>query len=308
MMKSAENKQMAQEVIDRITDYGAANAEYYDLAQKRIAAGKIRSAASEKVRDAIKAVLAAQHAVIDKLAKDTPDGKVTDYQKVQNTFLAQETRNAFNRARIWAQKYQIAVDPAEQDTIAKEWVGEIEATRKGLEACKGVFKDPEALKHLNNAVAGLDDYLAQVQTFREINRDQRNVQLNKMKPAADAVLTQGRSVRDGVYKYIADVKEGADAAIALANTLILAVGIGAIALGVVAAFLITVGITKVLKRIIESLTDGAEQTAAASGQVSASSQSLAEGSSEQAASLEETSSSIEEMSSMTKQNAANAKE
>ena len=66
------------------------------------------------------------------------------------------------------------------------------------------------------------------------------------------------------------------------------------------------GLNRVLKRISDRLSDGAEQTAAAAGQVSASSHTLAEGASEQAESLEETSSSLEEMSSMTKQNAGNA--
>jgi len=61
-----------------------------------------------------------------------------------------------------------------------------------------------------------------------------------------------------------------------------------------------------ITRVVEGLTDGADQVASAAGQVSSSSQALAEGSSEQAASLEETSSSMEEMSSMTKQNADNA--
>ncbi len=65
-------------------------------------------------------------------------------------------------------------------------------------------------------------------------------------------------------------------------------------------------LVKTLRRIIEGLSDGAQQVTSASGQVSSASQSLAEGSSEQAASLEETSSSLEEMSSMTTQNADNA--
>jgi methyl-accepting chemotaxis protein len=76
----------------------------------------------------------------------------------------------------------------------------------------------------------------------------------------------------------------------------------ALALGV----LITRSITKPINRIIESLSEGADQVSSASGQVSSASQQLAEGSSQQAASLEETSSSLEEMSSMTKQNADNA--
>ena len=93
-------------------------------------------------------------------------------------------------------------------------------------------------------------------------------------------------------------------------TLLKALSLGAMIVGVVAALalgiLIARGITRVLKGIADTLSAGAEQTAAAAGQVSSASQSLAEGASEQAASLEETSSSLEEMSSMTQRNATNA--
>jgi methyl-accepting chemotaxis protein len=65
-------------------------------------------------------------------------------------------------------------------------------------------------------------------------------------------------------------------------------------------------IAKPIHRVVEGLTDGADQVSAGSIQVSSSSQSLAEGASEQAAGIEQTTSSIEEMSSMTKHNAENA--
>jgi methyl-accepting chemotaxis protein len=68
----------------------------------------------------------------------------------------------------------------------------------------------------------------------------------------------------------------------------------------------SISITRPINRIIEDLTTGAEQVAAASGQVSASSQASAQGASEQASSLEETSSALEEMASMGKTNAENA--
>jgi len=86
--------------------------------------------------------------------------------------------------------------------------------------------------------------------------------------------------------------------------------IGGIIAAVVATvlFLVTSQITRLLKGVINNLTEGAEQVASASEQISTSSQSLAQGSSEQASSLEETSASMEEMASMTKQNADNSKE
>ncbi|MBN1293478.1 MAG: CZB domain-containing protein [Candidatus Latescibacteria bacterium] len=79
-------------------------------------------------------------------------------------------------------------------------------------------------------------------------------------------------------------------------------------MGIFLAVVISRGIVKALKYIIDNLNSGAEQVAAAANQVSSSSQQLAEGSSEQASSLEEISSSLEEMTSMTKQNTENAKQ
>ncbi len=67
-------------------------------------------------------------------------------------------------------------------------------------------------------------------------------------------------------------------------------------------------LVKILKGIVENLSDGSKQVAMASEQISTSSQGLAQGASEQASSLEETSSTMEEMSTMTKQNADNAQE
>ncbi len=81
---------------------------------------------------------------------------------------------------------------------------------------------------------------------------------------------------------------------------------------IIAAAVILMGVfiarnmSKTLRRITYSLSEGSDQVASASGQVSSASQSLAEGASEQAASIEETSASLEEMSSMTRQNAENA--
>ena len=77
-------------------------------------------------------------------------------------------------------------------------------------------------------------------------------------------------------------------------------------LSLTAGFFYARRIAKPVQRIVDGLSDGADQVASASAQVSSSSQHLAEGASVQASSLEETSSSLEEMSTMTKHNADNA--
>jgi len=101
-------------------------------------------------------------------------------------------------------------------------------------------------------------------------------------------------------------KAEAFAAVKALQYLMGVVGLVGIAAVVCIALLSTRSITRPIKRIIEGLSDGADQVAGASGQVSSSAQQLAEGASEQAASIEETSASLEEIASMTRQNAENA--
>lgn len=82
----------------------------------------------------------------------------------------------------------------------------------------------------------------------------------------------------------------------------------AIIISMVMAALITKGITGPVNRIIETLSEGAQEVDNASSQLSSASNTLAEGATENAASLEETSAALEELSSMTKRNADNAQE
>lgn len=74
------------------------------------------------------------------------------------------------------------------------------------------------------------------------------------------------------------------------------------------AFFVIRGMSRVLKRAVADLSEGAGQVSSAAGQVSGSSQSLAQGASEQAASLQQTSASSEEMASMTRKNAENSQQ
>jgi methyl-accepting chemotaxis protein len=93
------------------------------------------------------------------------------------------------------------------------------------------------------------------------------------------------------------------------RTLLLSLlGVGIFVLMISSGFYLNIAITRPIKRVIASLTEGADQVASASSQVGSASQSLAQGSSEQAASLEETSASLEEMASMTRTNADNARQ
>jgi methyl-accepting chemotaxis protein len=308
LMKSEENRRNADGVADSAKAYMAANTEYAELEQSKAAAAKVRAEAAAKVLEQIQDLIERREKSMQERSQDSDKGKMTEFDAVEKTLLAQEARNAFNRARLSAQKYQLAIKPEQQDEAAKEWIDEIQATQKALEQCQSAMNDADSKRCAGEALQALVGYLGQVDVFRKINRDQRDVQLKKQKPAADGLMADAKSVRDGVYAFIDKTNKEADAQVSVATLMINTIAIGAMVAGILAAVFITRSITKPINRIIVGLTDGAEQVASASGQVSAASQSLAEGATEQAAGLEETSSSLEEMSSMTKQNADNAQQ
>ncbi len=92
------------------------------------------------------------------------------------------------------------------------------------------------------------------------------------------------------------------------RSVVLIVLVVAIVLVVGLSWVITVSITRPIKRVIDGLAGGSREVFSAADQVARSSQEMAEGANEQASSLEEVSSTLEQMSSITQQNAENARQ
>ncbi|MFH0994491.1 MAG: methyl-accepting chemotaxis protein [Pseudomonadota bacterium] len=140
---------------------------------------------------------------------------------------------------------------------------------------------------------------------------------NKVEAATNVLMNelripQGKLLEalSGLINYQEEVTrklaEGAAASYASARMLLIGISALAILSGLGISFFLTRGVTKSLYKVIDGLSEGAEQVIAASGEISSATQSLAEGSTEQAASIEETASSLEEISSMTRQNTQHA--
>jgi methyl-accepting chemotaxis protein len=168
------------------------------------------------------------------------------------------------------------------------------------------IKKPDLVKILKEVSEARVAYIDGFDKMVKANFE-RNVlvtdQLNKLGPEiAENVEDVKLSIKEEQDQLGPKLAASNDRAVVLINIL----GLAALVLGILFAFLITRGITRSITRVIEELTSGAEQVAAAAGQVSSASQSSAQGASEQASSLEETSSALEEMASMSKTNAENA--
>ena len=306
LMKTQENKEMAQQAMDSAQAYIAANSEFVGLEGKEEEAGRVRAEAANVVLANLQEMVKALRKSIDDSVSAGATGKVADYTQMTRLMLAQDAIDSWNAIRLCAQRFQMASNPQEQETIGKEWMAQLQAVQTAVTRCKEQSPDSLSIRQCDDVLAALASYSTQADAFRSISAEQYQVQLAKLRPAAQGLVNKASGIRDGVYEIVDTVRQTAQSQAALASALINIIGTGAIIVGIAAAIFITRSITGPLNRIIAGLSSGAEQTSSAAGQVSSASQSLAQGASEQAAAIEETTSSVEEMASMTKQNAGNA--
>ena len=200
-----------------------------------------------------------------------------------------------------------------EDRYLEPYKNSIAGTQKEIDTIRKLTSDnPRQQKRLETLSSLVSSKFAELQETIDLRKTKG------FEPAREVVLTdKGKQVMDGIRKVLDEMnneektlmeKRSSDAE-SSSRTGQMAIIFGTI-LGLVflslSSFGITRSITRPVRRVIDGLSDGAEQVSSASAQVATASQSLAEGTSEQAASLEETSSSLEEMASMTRQNADNA--
>ncbi|MGE5295279.1 MAG: hypothetical protein ACM3VT_10665, partial [Solirubrobacterales bacterium] len=250
--------------------------------------------------DVTKAVASVITDVIDPARKAAEEAKNADeivrWTKI-GTQLDEQFFQEFLLLRVSA-VYLLATNKEEQYANYQKQLAKV---KTGLDAWTTLIKgDPKVEVVAQNMAGYLNNY------------DETGKQYHNGMVAREAALaemtTAAKGIVDTINRLQTSLKARMESTVAQTNTLMVTMALSGIVLGVVLAVLITLSIVKPIKRIIDALTSGSEQVAAASSQVSAASQSLAEGATEQAAGLEETSSSLEEMASMTKQNADNAQQ
>ncbi|MBN2705373.1 MAG: methyl-accepting chemotaxis protein [Deltaproteobacteria bacterium] len=208
-----------------------------------------------------------------------------------------------NDARVKAFKSQTMRDPE----IIRDALQNFPKLDQKYEELRKITRNDVNLRQIDVTQNSGKAYAAALSTFLEEWTKLQNIGAQRTE-AGNKVIAACKKTADAGMKTTEEIAN--EAMISLTrSSMIMAVGllIGMI-IAIVAALLITRSINTLLKRVINGLSSGSDQVAAAAGQVSSASQSLAEGSSQQAASLEESSASVEEMASMTKQNADNAEQ
>jgi methyl-accepting chemotaxis protein/methyl-accepting chemotaxis protein-1 (serine sensor receptor) len=168
---------------------------------------------------------------------------------------------------------------------------------------------PKERQMLATVGADLDVYTACIAQVSSLVRSGRLI--DALKVSRETGVPIADRLEKETFEYVARQKDHLTATEATAATLTAyarwsasgLIGIGITAVVIVA--MVVRRITRALRSIASSMSDGVAQIAAGSNQISVSSQTLAQGASEQAASLEQTSASAEEITAMTRQNAAN---
>ena len=208
-----------------------------------------------------------------------------------------------NAARIGVFKSQALRDPE----IFNDALGNFPNIDKAFSELTKITRVDADLKIIDEVKTASDSYKNAMTNFFENWHVLQDLG-SKRGIAAQAVIDACKTTADAGMEATDRIANGAVSSLSNASRLMIIGLIAALVVGCLVAFFLTRSITGPVNRIIEGMSEGANQVASASSQVSSSSQSMAEGASQQAASIEETSSSMEEMSSMTKKNSENAKQ
>jgi CHASE3 domain sensor protein len=188
----------------------------------------------------------------------------------------------------------------------------LQAVQKNFDTIQAELREIESTTHqginqnrVKDLIAGGQAYSEGMTRLAGIWREAQTLTQQRTKVGDEVQALSKEMAKSGMEETVDIADETMNALNTASTVMMIGLVVGGV-IGILMAIVITRGITRPVRRIIEELTSGAEQVAAASGQVSAASQSAAQGASEQASSLEETSSALEEMASMGKTNAENA--
>ena len=255
LMKKAENRETNALLIEAAEDYQAGNADYYTLHTNMKESGALRVQRAHQMIDTLVDVIAAAKNASYAAAISSRGTSYLERSAVERVWLTQEARNAANRFRIAAQKYQLATNPDDQERIGEEWVNEITNVRALLTESLALMRSEAARAAIEESLTALDEYESQALLFMNQSRGLREIQAEKEIDASE-VISRAVKLRDGVTEA---VKE----ATLQANWLIIVLGIAAVAAALALNFLITRDINHSLgcepaeiREITRSIADG----------------------------------------------------
>ncbi|WP_171832080.1 methyl-accepting chemotaxis protein [Oceanispirochaeta sp. M1] len=338
LMLSEENKKLTQDLIAAMKSYESHNVDFLTKQKQINEAGVRRADAAFKILEYIKLIINYEET---RLFENNRSGTITVVDAKRLIGL-QEIRNATNRFRINAYRYQRSITQDDKDLYSSGWDKEIEIVRTLLTQAQSIFNDITMLQYLDDSLKLIDEYQKDVFFYRDLQAEQILIQKSQREEAT-LVMSDAREVRDGVSEVIKKVTTQ-DTTLAIILSIISA------AIGIFIAVILTrsitfqlggepheivdvctrisegdltmdfperklTGVYQTMKDMTDHLTvivtdivSAADQVASGSEQVSLSSQEISSGTNKQASNMEEVSASIEELNSNIQQNMDNAQQ
>ena len=179
LMKKAENRETNALLIEAAEDYQAGNADYYTLHTNMKESGAVRVQRAHQMIDTLVDVIAAAKNASYAAAISSRGTSYLERSAVERVWLTQEARNAANRFRIAAQKYQLATNPDDQERIGEEWVNEITNVRALLTESLALMRSEAARAAIEESLTALDEYESQALLFMNQSRGLRELQAEK---------------------------------------------------------------------------------------------------------------------------------
>lgn len=284
-----ENVEHADSVISNLETYRQGFINY--LETRNPTDLEIVTKSSSIVISGVEAVWKSQ---MDQLKQAKSDKEVLVQKHFENADKSRKLIQSFLNIRVSGKEYELKKDRNISQNIQKQ----LEQVLSLANDLKIVLDNPESIQLCEKSIKAINEYRSEFINYSELIERQKNQEQIMIEVARNAKdicenvrNTQRQKMENQIHAAIKGIFTGA---------------IVTILLGILAAFFLTINITRPLKRVIEGAQKIITDIAAASSQMASGSHSLAEGASEQAASVEETSASLEQMSSMTKKNADNA--
>jgi len=279
----------AENVSDQAKKYEQAFGEYIQIDEQTQTAQSSMQDAARRLRSAAGSINRIQDMKVSKVRRESRQ------RQQQATATAQKANQLIRQTLLCRQEERtVALTGAEEGVKAvRSLVQKINGFGQGMQGQGGDAQELGAkiVSIVSGYSQAFDDFVQKILAQKQAEE--------RMAQAAGRV--ERRAAEIGKLQ-----QQQMDSVASRANLSMLLGSGGAVGLGVLLACLITLGVTRPMRRVIGQLSAASDQVNSASDQIARSSQQIAEGVNEQASSLEESSSSLEQMASQTKQNAEHA--
>ncbi|MBF0286631.1 MAG: methyl-accepting chemotaxis protein [SAR324 cluster bacterium] len=216
----------------------------------------------------------------------------------------EQVKNNYAKVQeIFKQYVELGISDKERENVAAvQWT--LNQYNAKLRIARRMIKAETPVEERDEAVA-IDDESA-IKALSELITGNMGIDSSLWFEMATARINLLKEVEDQLSQNMKTKADQLENDAKISAILIVIFSLAIVMASLIFGYFLVNNISRLLRHLVDSLSNSANQLSSASLQISENSQQLSTGAAEQAANLEETSSSMEQISSQTKENAENA--